>query len=82
VVSQLRCRPPGDGSAATPRNTPRAGAASRIALEHVLELFAAGPEALGAQMAGRADQLAGDPAEVIAATATLAAGLLANVGTS
>jgi hypothetical protein len=58
-----------------------AGAASRIALEHLRELFAAGSDAPGAQMAGRAEQLVGDPAVVSAATATLAADLLANVDT-
>jgi hypothetical protein len=56
-----------------------AGDASRIALEHLRALFALGSDALGAQMAGRAEQLVGDPAVVSAATATLAADLLAKL---
>jgi hypothetical protein len=40
-------------------------------------LFADGPGALGAVMAGRAEQLVGEPAVVSAAVATLAVDLLA-----
>jgi hypothetical protein len=47
------------------------------ALMYLDQLFAAGPEALGATMAGRAEELVGDPATVSASAAVLAAELLA-----
>lgn len=54
-----------------------AGEVTRDAIELLEELFAAGTEALGSMMAGRAEQGIGEPAVVSAATATLAADLIA-----
>jgi len=47
------------------------------ALVYLEQMFAAGPEALGSTMAGRAEQLVGDPATVRASASALAADLLA-----
>jgi hypothetical protein len=55
------------------------GQVTNQALVYLSELFAAGPEALGAMMAGRAEELVGDPATVSAAAAVLAADLLAHL---
>jgi ABC-type amino acid transport substrate-binding protein len=52
-----------------------AGPASRLAVGYLRELFA-GPDALDAVMAGRAEQLVGDPAVVSAAVAALAGDVL------
>lgn len=52
-----------------------AGTATRQALDYLRELFDSA-EALGAVMAGRAEELVGDPAVVSAATAALADDLL------
>jgi hypothetical protein len=57
-----------------------AGEVTRHAIESLEELFAGGSEALGSMMAGRAEQGIGDPAVVAAATATLAADLIAALG--
>jgi hypothetical protein len=57
-----------------------AGAATRRALDHLRKLFEA-PDAIGAVMAGRAEELVGDPAVVRAATAALAGDLLDTLGT-
>lgn len=57
-----------------------AGGVTRAAVELLKELFADGPDALGSMMAGRAERGIGDPAVVSAATATLAADLLAALG--
>jgi hypothetical protein len=46
------------------------------ALEHLLHLFAAGPEALGSAMAGRTEEGIGEPAVVAASCAALASDLL------
>jgi len=46
------------------------------ALVYLKELFAAGPDALGSQMAGRAEERVGEPAIVAASTAALASDLL------
>ena len=51
-----------------------AGTASRVALGYLRDLFGAGPGSLGAVMAGRAEELVGDPATVSAAVAALASG--------
>ena len=53
------------------------GGVTRDALVYLQELFAAGPEALGSTMAGRAEQLVGSPATVSASSSVLAADLLA-----
>jgi hypothetical protein len=56
-----------------------AGTASRVALGYLRDLFGAGPGSLGAVMAGRAEELVGDPATVSAAVAALADDLLSHV---
>jgi hypothetical protein len=53
-----------------------AGAATREAVVYLRTLFAAGPEALGSIMAGRAERLVGDPATVSASVAALAGDLV------
>jgi len=53
------------------------GDVTRDALVYLQELFAAGPEALGSTMAGRAEQLVGSPTTVSASSSVLAADLLA-----
>ena len=58
-----------------------AGEATTHAIEYLRVLFADGPDALGAMMAGRAEQLVGEPAVVSAAAAALAADLLAALHT-
>jgi hypothetical protein len=62
------------------RTDPLAGEVTRHAIDLLDELFAAGPDALGSTMAGRAEEGIGDPAVVSAATATLAADLAAALG--
>ena len=52
-----------------------AAAATEQGLRFLEQLFAAGPEAIGCAMAGRAEELLGDPETVAAATAALAADL-------
>lgn len=49
--------------------------ATSVALDFLDDLFAREPEALGCQMAGRAESLVGDPANVIQSTAALAGDL-------
>lgn len=49
--------------------------ATRVALDLFDDLFASSPEALGCQMAGRAEELVGDPANVARSTAELAGDL-------
>lgn len=56
------------------------GPVSQQALVYLQEMFAAGPASLGAIMAGRAEQLVGDPALVSASAAVLAEDLLAMTG--
>lgn len=58
-----------------------AGKATTKAIEYLQVLFADGADALGAMMAGRAEQLVGEPAVVSAAAAALAADLLAALDT-
>lgn len=55
------------------------GQVTNQALEYLRELFAAGTDATGAMMAGRAEELVGDPAIVSASAAVLAADLLAHL---
>jgi len=50
---------------------------TKDALVYLEQLFAVGPRALGATMAGRAEELIGDPATVSAAASALAGDLLA-----
>lgn len=54
--------------------------ATREALDYLAKLFAAGPEAIGAMMAGRAEEAVGDPAQVSAAVAILSRDLLDALG--
>jgi hypothetical protein len=53
-----------------------AGDATKQGLGFFEQLFATGPEAVGCVMAGRAEELLGDPETVAAATAALAADLV------
>lgn len=50
--------------------------ATRESLVYLGDLFAAGPDALGALMAGRAEEGVGDPAQVSAAVSFLASDLM------
>lgn len=59
------------------RSDELAGATTNEAVDYLERLFASGPEAIGSTMAGRAEQLVGDPAVVSAAVAALASDLLA-----
>jgi hypothetical protein len=54
---------------------PLAGTATTQTITYLRELFT-GADALGALMAGRAEELVGDPAVVAASAKALAAGLL------
>jgi len=62
----------------------RGGAFSRectaYAIEQISVLFASGPDAIGAAMAGRAEEQVGEPNVVSTATALLAADLLTALG--
>lgn len=58
-----------------------AGAATRTAIGHLRELFASS-DALGPMMAGRAEQLVGDPEQVRAAVTLLAGDVLALIDAS
>jgi hypothetical protein len=57
-----------------------AGATTAEAIRHLDQLFASGPDALGSTMAGRAEELVGDPAVVGAAVSALAADVVAALG--
>jgi hypothetical protein len=54
-----------------------AGATTTEAIHYLDQLFASGPDALGSTMAGRAEELVGDPAIASAAVSALAADLVA-----
>lgn len=56
-----------------------AGLVTSSALPLLTELFADGPDALGSEMAGRAEQLVGDPAVVSQSVSVLAADVLTEV---
>ncbi len=58
------------------RNHAFCGAVTDQALAHLAQLFATGPDAVGSIMAGRAEELVGDPANVSASVALLAEDLL------
>ncbi|WP_220093728.1 hypothetical protein [Flexivirga caeni] len=58
---------------------PLSASATREALRYAEELFAAGPEAIGAMMAGRAELGVGSPEEVSVATAILASDLVVSL---
>jgi hypothetical protein len=58
------------------RQTSVSGPATQQALAHLRELFAAGSDALGSRMAGRAEEGVGDPPTVSASAAVLARDLL------
>lgn len=55
------------------------GEVTRQALEHLESLFAAGPDALGSTMAGRAEEGVGEPEQVAVAVSLLAGDLLASL---
>lgn len=57
-----------------------AGGVTRSALVSLDRMFAAGPDALGSRMAGRAEEGVGDPEVVAASVAVLARELLESVG--
>jgi hypothetical protein len=59
------------------RGSELAGSVTKEAMTYLEQLFAPGPEALGATMAGRAEELLGSAPVVSAAVATLAADLVA-----
>lgn len=52
-------------------------AVTRQAVRHLTEIFAAGPEAIGSQMAGRAEALVGNPDTVARSVSILASDLIA-----
>ena len=56
-----------------------AGEVTGAALDYLELLFADGPEALGSQMAGQAEETVGDPEVVAASVTTLASDLLATI---
>ncbi|MFC5749425.1 GSU2403 family nucleotidyltransferase fold protein [Actinomadura rugatobispora] len=58
------------------RADPTSGAATGKAVEHLSVLFAAGPGALGSEMAGRAEEGIGEPETVALASSVLADDLL------
>lgn len=58
------------------QDDPLAAPTTRQALTHLADLFAAGPDAVGAMMAGRAEQGIGDPLTVATSAAILASDLL------
>lgn len=62
------------------RSDDLAGRVTEQALEFVAYLFAAGPDAPGSAMAGRAEEGIGDPPVVSAAVSALAEDLLASIG--
>ena len=74
----LRATETGDLSRAFVRllADPLSEEATRESLVYLGELFATGPEALGAMMAGRAEEAVGDPAQVSIAVSLLAGDLL------
>lgn len=79
-VYRLLVATPTESLATTVRQLQADDVAGRItaqALEFLRALFAAGPDAMGARMAGRAEELVGDPPTVSAAASVLAADLLA-----
>jgi nucleotidyltransferase-like protein len=58
------------------QDDPLAGPTTHQALTYLADLFATGPDAVGAMMAGRAEQGIGDPLTVAASAAILASDLL------
>lgn len=58
---------------------PLSKAVTNEALDILADLFAAGPEAVGSMMAGRAEQVVGDPAQTATAVALLSADLIAEL---
>lgn len=61
---------------------PLAGAVTEQAMEYLREMFAAGPDALGSVMAGRAELGVGEPETVAASVTLLAADLLLSLQSS
>ncbi len=53
---------------------------TQVALDYFNDLFVGGPDALGPHMAGRAEELLGDPATVAQSVAALASDLAQAVG--
>lgn len=68
------------GTLAELRNDELAGATTRAAIGYLEQLFASGPGALGSTMAGRAEELVGDPSVASAAVAALASDLITALG--
>jgi hypothetical protein len=64
------------------QDDPLAGSATHQALTYLADLFAAGPDAVGAMMAGRAEQGIGDPITVATSAAVLASDLLLTLQSS
>jgi hypothetical protein len=62
------------------RDDELAGGITTVAIGYLEQLFASGPEALGSTMAGRAEELVGDPSVVSAAVAALASDLIVAMG--
>jgi hypothetical protein len=58
------------------RQEPISSEVTNEAVEHLTTLFAAGPDALGSTMAGRAEEGIGEPETVALATSLLAADLV------
>ncbi|MEV4242872.1 hypothetical protein AB0J63_05625 [Streptosporangium canum] len=58
------------------RREPVSSEITNQALEHLVTLFATGPDALGASMAGRAEEGIGEPETVALSTSLLAADLV------
>jgi Nucleotidyltransferase len=59
---------------------PLAGGVTQRAMSHLDELFASGPDALGSAMAGKAEELVGEPETVAVSVSTLADDLVRSLG--
>jgi hypothetical protein len=64
------------------RETRLAGSATATGLRYFEELFAVGPDGVGCMMAGRAEELVGDPQFVSEATASLAQDLIRSLAST
>jgi hypothetical protein len=62
------------------RRNDLAGSATEIGLKYFRSMFTSGPDAIGCVMAGRAEELVGDPGFVSEATAALADDLISGLG--
>jgi hypothetical protein len=59
---------------------PLSAEGGETAIEYLSDLFASGPDAMGSDLAGRAEAEVGDPETVAASVAALAADLVAALG--